>query len=134
MHNNNTQEDHGDREWADEQAECAIEAIRTATLCDPVVRGYVTQANAIYDQCEVMAKALRVLYREVEAYQREEQGAISAELPPDALPGDLDDSGVFHSLDIANDIETAAEMVCKVQMFLGGLCELRDKILPPLEY
>ena len=129
-----TQEEYGDREWADEQAECAIEAIRTATLCDPVVRGYVVMANALYDQCECIKKALQALHAEVKGYQENEQSDINAELPPDALPGDLDDSGVFYRLDIADDIETAAETTRKVQVFLVGLCELRDKIIPPIEY
>ena len=130
----NTQEDCGDREWADEQAEASIEAIRTATLCDPVVRGYVVMANALYDQCECIKKALQALHAEVAAYQYDEQTAISGELPDDARPGDFEDSGVFYRLDIADDIESAAVATRKVQCLLAGLCELRDKIIPKLEY
>lgn len=121
-------------EFACEQAERDIEAIRKATLADGPPRMYVIMAESLYRQLQAVVEGLGLLHGDVEAYQIDETRAIRDECPDWCLPGELDDQGVFDARDLAGDVGRAVEFAEKAQAHLVELIELGGRLVPRLEF
>ena len=119
-----------------EDAKKAIERIREGTLADPGLRPIMARVNHVYDIVRICGELLREIHPTLKDFQKEERDAVDAELPRFMNVGDVGVCGVLDTgtLDATCDVEAAMENLNGAMANLAPLCELRDRLIPKMEY